>query len=190
MKQTRKMIKLFLDFVQFGCFTFGGGWSIIAQMRRKYVEEENSITDQELMDLASVAKSIPGVMIANMAMLFGCRTAGLAGGILCVVGMGLPPLIILIIISFFYKAFRTNLWVSATMEGLQAAVVPIISSAAIGLAKSSIVVPPCLIVTLVSLALYLFTDFSPLILVLIGGISGILMGDYYERKGELHHGAD
>ena len=172
---------LFFDFLKLGLFTYGGGWSLIAQMQQKYVEANRQLTSEELLDMVSVGKSIPGVMITNVAMLFGYRAAGLAGGIVCVLGMCLPPLIILIFISLFYTAFRENYWVNAAMMGMQAAVVPIIANAARGLVKGSVTYPPCVIVVLLSTALYLFADINPVFLVLMGGIMGLLISSYYEN---------
>ncbi len=182
MKRSKVLLKLLLDFIRYGCFTFGGGWSIIAQMQQKYVENEHSMTAEEVLDLTSVAKSLPGTMIANVAMLYGYRVAGFAGGLAAVFGMTIPPMVILITISFFYNAFRSNYWVSAVMSGMQAAVVPIIGSAAIGMAKGSIKYPPCLLVMALCLGLYLFTDVSASVLVIIGILSGFLIGGFYERK--------
>ena len=173
---------LFLEFARFGCFTFGGGWSIIAQMQQLYVEKRKEMTSQELLDLTSVAKSLPGAMIGNVAMLYGYRTAGLLGGFTAVFGMVLPPLAVIIGISFCYRAFRGNLWVSAAMEGMQAAVVPIIFSAAVNLAKGSVPYPPCVLILLVSVGLYLFTDINPIFLVLMGVVSGLAIGSIYERR--------
>ena len=73
--------QLLKEFIRFGCFTFGGGWSIVAQMQQLYVEKKKVITSQELMDLTSVAKTLPGTMIANVAMLYGYRAGGLPGGL-------------------------------------------------------------------------------------------------------------
>ena len=172
---------LFFDFLKLGLFTYGGGWSLIAQMQQKYVEANRQLTSEELLDMVSVGKSIPGMMITNVAMLFGYRAAGLAGGIVCVLGMCLPPLIILIFISLFYTAFRENYWVNAAMMGMQAAVVPIIANAARGLVKGSITYPPCVLVALLSTTLYLFADINPVFLVLMGGIMGLLISSYYEN---------
>lgn len=182
MKKIKSLLLLLTEFMRFGCFTFGGGWSIIAQMQQLYVQKKKVITSQELLDLTSVAKSLPGTMIANVAMLYGCRAEGLLGGFVCVFGMTIPPMLILILISFCYNAFRSNYWVMAAMEGMQAAVVPIIASAAIGLAKGSIKYPPCILVMLLCLGLYLFWDINAVFLVLIGILSGFLIGEYYERK--------
>ena len=173
---------LFWEFAKFGCFTFGGGWSIIAQMQQLYVEKRKDITSQELLDLASVAKSLPGTMISNVAMLYGCRAGGLAGGFAAVFGMILPPLGVILVISYFYTAFRTNPWVNAAMEGMQAAVVPIMLSAAVNLVQGSLTYPPCVLILLVSVALYLFTDINPILMVLLGLVLGIVIGSFYERR--------
>ena len=154
----------------------------MAQMDQLYVQKKGIITSEELLDLVSVAKSIPGTMIANVAMLFGYRSAGLLGGILCVFGMCFPPMAILVVISFFYGAFRDNYWVSAAMQGMQAAVVPIISSVAVNLLKGSVKYPPCVLIIAVSTAIYLFADIHPVLLVVFGALAGLIMGEYYERK--------
>ena len=173
---------MFLEFAKFGCFTFGGGWSIIAQMQQMYVEKRKEITSQELLDLTSVAKSLPGTMIGNVAMLYGYRVGGLWGGLAAVFGMILPPLAVIVAISYFYAAFRANPWVSAAMEGMQAAVVPIIFSAAINLVKGSMPYPPCVLLLLISVAAYLFTDLNPILLVILGVVLGLVIGSYYERR--------
>lgn len=41
MKNTKYAFQFFCDFLKFGCFTFGGGWSIVDQMQKRYVEEQN-----------------------------------------------------------------------------------------------------------------------------------------------------
>lgn len=173
---------LFFDFLKLGLFTYGGGWSLVAQMQQKYVEADKQLTSQELLDMVSVGKSIPGMMITNVAMLFGYHSAGLLGGIVCVLGMCLPPLIILMFISLFYTEFRENYWVNAAMMGMQAAVVPIIANAARALVKGSVTYPPCVLVVLLSTTLYLIADINPVFLVLLGGIVGLLISSYYENR--------
>lgn len=158
-------------------------------MQQLYVERKKTITSEELLDLVSVAKSVPGTMIANVAMLYGYRVHGLAGGLVCVAGMCAPPMVVLMVISFFYTAFRDNYWVNAAMMGMQAAVVPIIAGAARNLIKGSAKYPPCIIIIAASTALYLFVELNPVILVVGGVIAGLLIGGYYEGKEVQKHGA-
>ena len=32
---------VFLTFLKFGCFTFGGGWSIVTQIQKEFVEKRH-----------------------------------------------------------------------------------------------------------------------------------------------------
>lgn len=184
MREKTGLRKLFLDFLQFGCFTFGGGWSIVSQMQRKYVEQEGTITDEELLDLTSVSRSIPGVMVANVAMLYGYRAAGFWGGLTAVLGLALPPFAILSTLTFCYTAVRENPWVMAAMNGIRAAVVPIMFSAMLGLVRGAFRYRPCVIVAALSLVLYLFFHVSCIWLVVLGGLCGLLLSELKERKGE------
>lgn len=190
MSTWRKALKLFGQFFQFGCFTFGGGWSIIAQMQKLYVEKEKSITSQELLDITSVGRSLPGTMIGNVAMLYGYRVGGLACGIVCVVAMITPPMIVLSVITYFYTIFKENMWVVSAMTGVRAAIVPIIASAAINMVKGAFRFPPCFLLAALAFVLYFFFNVSCVVLVLLGVVCGFLICEIYERKEGKRHGSD
>ena len=184
MKRKIGLVRLFLEFMKLGFFTFGGGWSIIAQMQRMYVEDKKLITAEELLDITSVGRSLPGLMIGNVSMLFGCRVGGVAAGVLCTLGLVIPPIVTLSVIAFFYTAFRTNVWVGAAMDGIRCAIVPIILSAAAGMVKGAFRFPPCYAVLALTLALYLFLHMNCVYLVLIGAVCGIIMCEIYERTSK------
>lgn len=183
MKRGKALLALFWEFFQFGCFTFGGGWSIVAQMQRLYVEKRKTITGEELLDITSVGRSLPGTMIGNVAMLYGNHAAGLAGGVVCLVAMILPPFLILSVLTLCYTAVRDNYWVMAAMIGVRAAIVPIMASAALNLVKGAFRYPPCVAVAAVSFALYLIWDVNCVFLVLMGIAAGLVICEVYERKG-------
>ena len=69
--QLKRALSIFATFLKFGCFTFGGGWSIVAQMQKEYVEKRRWLTDEELLDYTSVGRSTPGLMIGNTSIPFG-----------------------------------------------------------------------------------------------------------------------
>lgn len=54
---------IFVYFIKIGTFTFGSGWSILAQMEQEFVDKRHWITKAELLDLLAVGKSLPGIMI-------------------------------------------------------------------------------------------------------------------------------
>lgn len=87
MEKLKKGLSLYRYFFVIGWFTFGGGWSIVAQMQSDYVEKKQTLTADELLDIVSVARSLPGTMIGNVAYLFGYHQAGVVGGVLSVLGI-------------------------------------------------------------------------------------------------------
>ncbi|MBQ3346149.1 MAG: chromate transporter [Synergistaceae bacterium] len=177
------LLKLYMQFLKFGAFTFGGGWSIVAQMKELYVNRDKVITDEELLDITSIGRSLPGTMIGNIAMFFGHRMAGFWGGIACMFGMITVPMIILIIITSFYTAFQSNVWVASAMRGVRTAVAPVILSALMGMIKSAFKFPPCYAIALAMFGLYFFLKVSPVMLVIIGAVLGLSVCEYYERRG-------
>ena len=176
------LAKLYMEFLKFGAFTFGGGWSIVAQMKELYVDREHIITNEELLDITSIGRSLPGTMIGNIAMFFGHRMAGFFGGIACMLGMITVPMIILILITSFYTAFQNNLWVASAMRGVRTAVAPVILSALMGMVKSAFKFPPCYVIALAMFGLYFFLRMSPVWLVVIGAVLGLIMCECYERR--------
>ena len=189
MKNIKTLGRLLLDFLRIGAFTFGGGWSIVAQMRQLYVQQSGILKDEELLDMISVGRSLPGNMGCNIALLFGYRVAGVPGGFVCILGMILPPLLILIGISMCYEAFRNSLWAIYAMAGMRAAVVPIIISAAWNMLKGSFKFPPCYVVMAVVFVLYLFFNVSCVWLTLLGLVAGLVVSEVYERRGGVNHEA-
>lgn len=182
MKRWRTIRDLFLDFMKFGLFTFGGGWSIVAQMQSRYVEEKKILTQEELLDLTSVGRSLPGTMVGNVAMLFGYRVAGFWGGLACVIGMVIPPMAVLTVITLFYTAMHQNHWVMAAMTGVRCAVVPIMAGALVGMVKGAFRWRPCVVVAAVSFGLYLFLNVNCVWLVVIGAVCGLILSKYMEGK--------
>ncbi|MBR1486886.1 MAG: chromate transporter [Synergistaceae bacterium] len=179
-------LKLYWEFLTFGSFTFGGGWSIVAQMKELYVDKEKSLTDEELLDITSIGRSLPGTMIGNIAMFYGHRVAGFFGGAACVFGMITVPMIVLLIITTFYSAFQDNIWVASAMRGVRAAVAPVILSALVRMIKSAFKVPPCFVVAGVMFALYFFMKISSVWLVIFGAVLGLVICEYYERVKKIN----
>ncbi|MBS6646237.1 MAG: chromate transporter [Clostridiaceae bacterium] len=184
----KRAAELFVQFFKLGCFTFGGGWSIVAQMQKRYVEEEGRLTSEDLLDMTSVGRSLPGTMIGNVAFLFGYHEAGVLGGVACVIGMIMPPMLVLTAITYFYSLVMEQAWVMRAMVGVRAAVVPIIGSAVLGLRKGAFRYPACYVLTIAGFCLYLFAGISCVVLVMIGMGTGILICETYERKGAAKDG--
>lgn len=184
----RRALGLFLQFFKIGCYTFGGGWSIVAQMQKEYVEKRGWLTEEDLLDITSVGRSLPGLMIGNVSYLFGYHTAGFPGAIACVLGISIPPLLILTLVTWFYTQVRDNAYVSRAMVGVRATVVPIMASAALGLRKAALTGRASYLILLMGFCLYLFFGVNCIFIVLLGGLLGFLLCTWRERRREADDG--
>ncbi len=187
MEEKRSVRRLFLHFFKIGFYTFGGGWSIVAQMQREYVERRHWITEEELLDITSVGRSLPGLMIGNTSYLFGYHIAGFPGALACLAGIALPPVLILTLVTWGYSQIHNNLYVIRAMTGVRAAVVPIILTAAMGLRKGALADHLGLWLVLLGLVLSLCFNINAILIVLLGAALGYLTGTWRERrKGGSH----
>lgn len=176
-----RTLEILRTFFKFGCFTFGGGWGIVAQIQKEYVEKKHWITDEELLDFTSVGRSVPGLMIGNTSVLFGYQAAGVPGALAALLGITIPPFAIMILVTFIYSLVKDNLYVARAMMGVRAAVVPIIFSALIKLFKSGMKDLFCYVVALCALALCLFTGLNNVLIVLLGAAAGLIYMEVRSR---------
>lgn len=176
MLNLKQIIEMCLVMAKISCFTFGGGWSILAQMQREFHEKRGWITSEELMDFASVGRSLPGIMIMNITTMFGYRMAGVIGVISALIGLVLPPLAVICVVTTFYTTIKENVWVSKALIGVRAAVVPIILEAILKLKKKALVDKAAYGIMTVAFLLCLLTPVSNVIVVILGAIAGLLIG--------------
>jgi chromate transporter len=174
-----RTLDILRTFFKFGCFTFGGGWGIVAQIQKEYVDQKHWITDEELLDFTSVGRSVPGLMIGNTSILFGYQAAGVPGAVAALLGITIPPFAIMILVTFIYNLVKDNIYVARAMMGVRAAVVPIIFSALIKLFKPGMKDLFCYIVALCAMGLCLFSGLNNVLIVLLGAAAGLI---YMEVK--------
>lgn len=121
-----KLGKLFLSSFKLSAFTFGGGYVIVPLVKKRFVDDLNWIDEKEMMDLIAIAQSAPGSLAVNIAILVGYKVHGVKGMIVSSLGTVLPPLIILSTISFFYTAFKQNIYINVALKAMQAGVAAIV----------------------------------------------------------------
>lgn len=167
-------LTLFWFFFQIGFFTFGGGWGILAQMEQEFVEKRHYITKEDLLEMVAVGKSVPGIMITNVSMLFGYQVAGVFGGLCAVVGIALPAVLVLTTVTYCYDLLKSNYWCAAALRGISSAVVPIIGSAGLSLGKDIFKRKSGILLCSLAFPFCYFTSISNIILVLIGVIIALV----------------
>ena len=119
-------LRLFLVFSRIGLTSFGGGLS--GWLLREFVQDRRWIPQEDFLNGLSLAQALPGVNVTNMAIWIGHRLAGPAGAVAGVLGIVVPPAVLIVGIS---AAFATLSRFPLTHWALDGA-----AAAAIGLSFS------------------------------------------------------
>lgn len=127
--------ELFYIFAKIGLFTFGGGYAMIPIIENICVEEKKWITHDEMMNLTVIAESTPGPIAINCATFIGYRKSKLLGSVVATIGMVLPSLVIIYLISQLLDNFLEITWVAHALSGIKVAVGILIVDAAIKMIK-------------------------------------------------------
>ncbi len=177
-----QLIELFFVFAFIGGTTFGGGYAMLPILQREIVEKRKWATDEELMDYYAIGQCTPGIIAVNTATFIGYKQFGIPGGILATLGVVSPSIVIITIIAAFLKNFADLAVVKHAFAGIRAVVCILILDSVLKLGKKSIKDTFCWIIFLVILGLSLFTDLSPIWLVLLAGAAGYIFKPMADAK--------
>lgn len=184
------LIRLFLIFLKIGALTFGGGYAMISLIREDALAQ-GWLTEEELLNFIAVAETTPGPIAVNMATFVGQSQAGLLGALVATLGVVLPSFIIILIISAILKNLLQYKGVKAFISGLKPAIVGLIIGTAITMLLSIIFeiknlnstfkfeYKGAIILAIIICLSLLYSKLrkkklSPIILILLSGILGVL----------------
>jgi chromate transporter len=175
---------LFLTFAKIGVCTFGGGYAMLPILQREVVEKKGWATEEELTDYFAVGQCTPGIIAVNTATFIGYKHKGAPGGILTTLGVVFPSLVIITAIAAFLSNFAGIPLVQHALAGINAAVVALIASSVLKLAKSNLKDAVSGGIFLAGLALALLLKLSPVILIVCAGVIGWVVYGLIQKGGE------
>lgn len=122
----------------YGFAGFGGGYSVLAQLRRDLVEKRGWLSTDEFLVLAELSKSLPGTPATSLLALLGQRVGGVRGGIVAASAFLLPSTILMIACGAAYSLVRAAAGLSLFFDGMNAAMVGIVGAVTVELGKSAL----------------------------------------------------
>lgn len=184
MTRAARLRALFFSTLYISAFTFGGGFVIVTFMKRKFVDELHWIDEQEMLDMAALAQSSPGAIAVNAAILVGWNVEGLLGMVVAVTGTIIPPMVILSVISFFYAAFASNVYVALVLKGMQAGVAAVILDVVCGLGGNVLKTRSVVYIALMILAFVasFFFDVNVILIILAAAVFGVARALFQLKK--------
>ena len=117
--------------------TANSGYAIIAVMRDDFVNKRHWFTEDEMADYIAIVQSTPGPMAVTSSTVVGYQAAGFPGAFAAVLGVILPPFLVMVAVTVFYQAIVSNTYVALFMRGMQMGVVAMLFDICIGLFRNA-----------------------------------------------------
>ena len=175
----RELIEILKSFLKIGAFTFGGGYAMIPIIQYEVVNRRKWLSEQEYVELLTIAQAAPGPISLNTAVFVGYKCKGYKGALAAILGVVLPSFVIILLVAMFFHTMRDNRWVDAAFRGMRPAVVALIVTPIVGLAKG---LRWTLIAVAAATALVVwYFGFSPVWLLIAGAMGGAL---WAAKRGE------
>ena len=182
MKKNITLGNLFLIFFKIGFFTFGGGYAMIPIFQREISAKRKWISRDEIIDLFTIAQSVPGAVAVNTSILIGYKLKNKKGALVTTLGIVLPSYIVITLIAMFFSTIQHNIYVKYTFRGINAAVVSLILVACISTFKSGIKDKFAFILLLAAIIVMLVFKLNPVYLIFFGLAAGSLMFFLFPEK--------
>ena len=178
-------VKLFLEFLWVGAFTFGGGYGSIPLIR-DVVLRNNWLTDEAFSYMIAVSESTPGPVMVNMATYVGSSQGGALGAVLATVAAVLPAFAVVLLLMVLLKNALKNPWVQAALGAMQPCAVGIILATGVQLTLNACLPQKsadlrAMVIALILVAVMTFfkkklkKKISPISLIMISAVLGIVL---------------
>lgn len=141
----------------------------------EFSEKRKWISQEEMMDCFAVVQSLPGLIGINMAVAVGYRIAGIFGGLMATLGMALPPIITILLVSTFFLDYSDNIWVERAFLCIRASVCAMILLSAVKMGKNILKTPfPIFVAAVAFLIFAVFPNVNAIWVLIAAAVSGVI----------------
>ena len=173
------LVQLLILFFRIGLFSFGGGYAMLPLIYQG-ANELTGMTAEEFSRLVALSQVTPGPVAINAATYVGYQTAGVPGATAATMGVVLPSVLLVLLVSFFLIKFKESKAFKAVLSGIRPATVGLLLSAVVFLAQGSIIthmelnfLPTIFFIIVLAVAARFKAD--PILLTLLAGVAGAII---------------
>jgi chromate transporter len=171
----KESLDLFWAFIVIGATAFGGGYSMLPVLERELINKRGWVNMDEVIDYFTIAQITPGIIAVNVATFVGYKRRGIAGGIAATLGLILPGICLMILISISLRRFAEYALVRRAFTGIRVAVGALILNTVIKLVKGFFKDYKTVIIFIAAFVLSTVFSASPVLIILGAGLAGFFL---------------
>lgn len=181
----KRLWLLFFTFAKIAALVVGGGLAILPVVEETFSRKYKLLSSEDLLDMAALVQTVPGIIAGNAAAFVGMRVAGFPGVIAAVTGVILPSVTVITVIAIFFPGLKAeNPYVLGAFTGVKACITGLIIVTAWKLAVKTLKGAYEGICFAVFLILMLFFRINAAYIILISIPVGFLYSFYLLKRTE------
>lgn len=176
------MIKIYIEFLKIGAFSFGGGLSTlpyIYEMARK----TSWITVDYVTKILTFSQITPGPLACNIGTIAGANANGLMGAFIANLGFITPAICFMGITYKFMNKIKGNKTIEKMMKTLRAAALAVVISSSLNLFKTTLYLEGGFLninikALILGIVIYFFSKYKkikPIILISVSAIMAVII---------------
>lgn len=157
---------------------------MVPLIENEFVHKKKYLKAEEMTDILALSQSLPGAIAINASVICGYKVSGIGGAVLAVLGMALPSIISLTVVTFLYEWFKENRFVAGALKGIRASVLALLISAFLSLSRPFRKDILCIFIFIAVFLISFILDINSIFIILAGIVAGILLGILRRKKHE------
>lgn len=144
-------------------------------IQREIILLHNWLTMDQFIDVVAISQITPGPVGINAATFVGYKVAGFSGSSLATIGVVLPSVIVVLILTKLFLKYRDLTPVRAMFRGIRPAVVSLILAATVMIIPSSITDAIGIVIAIATFLLVKYLKLDPILSLVLAAATGIII---------------
>ena len=167
------LLRVAVVFASLSLVSLGGGNTVLPEIHRAAVHDNNWMTDQQFAAIYAIAEAAPGPS-SMIVSLVGLKAAGIVGALVAVLAILGPSSLLMYVACRTWNRFRDAKWRIAFERGLGPVSLGLLFSSGWTVVKTSDHTPVAYAITAIACFLLVRTKISPLLIMGVAGVLGAL----------------
>ena len=177
-----KLFRLFTVFFKAGTFTFAGGLAMLPVIQKDIVEKYEFMPEEDFLEYATLAQTLPGIIALNCAVFVGRRTAGTAGMLVAGFGATFSAFVLMIAATILLQFIPREGALVGAFRGIGAASAAIVLSAAFSIGRHNLKSAFAIIIMTIVFILVLLVKVGAVTVIIAAGVIGYIYLEFKERQ--------
>ena len=182
MKPNVSFKEAILYWLKLGFISFGGPAGQISMMYDEVVEKKKWISEKSFLHALNYTMILPGPEAQQLATYIGWLIHGRIGGVIAGTLFILPSFFILSFLTYIYINYSNNIWGEGLLYGVKAAVIAIIFSATIKIAKKVLKKYYYWVTALFAFLTINIFDINLPIIIILAGLIGLIFHKFQNQN--------